>query len=332
MDVLNADTIGLDGTWFDPVWRIRVDLTPLERELLDQWWVRRLGLVAHAGAASITTVQNYSRLEHSLGVLALVAHFEPLNEAARAAALLHDIGHLPFSHTLEGLGGLDHHTIGRSRVRQLAPVLERHGLSASTVLAMEGGAVSSPLTSSPGGMKLDHLDSFVRSGQAHGRTRIAPHLVLSQCTLENGTVDTDEETAAELVRLIIAEARAQRGAANVVPIAVLRDLVETALADRGGGLAVEYLAEMTDDELWAVLLATPSTAERTRMFRQHPGAWRLVDGDDAKASTGSVLKYTIRRGYLDLPTVHGTLMEDDAVQELGDQLPLNYRIASDRAR
>jgi hypothetical protein len=25
-----ADTLGIDGTYFDPLWRIRVNLTPLE--------------------------------------------------------------------------------------------------------------------------------------------------------------------------------------------------------------------------------------------------------------------------------------------------------------
>src|SRR5690625_1373094 len=94
-----ADTLGIGGSWFDPLWRVPVELSPLERALLDSWPVRRLGMVAHAGAAALTTTQTYSRLEHSLGVLALVAHFAPQDALARATALLHDVGHLPFSHT-----------------------------------------------------------------------------------------------------------------------------------------------------------------------------------------------------------------------------------------
>src|SRR5690625_6416906 len=72
-----ADTLGIGGSWFDPLWRVPVELSPLERALLDSWPVRRLGMVAHAGAAALTTTQTYSRLEHSLGVLAPVAHFAP---------------------------------------------------------------------------------------------------------------------------------------------------------------------------------------------------------------------------------------------------------------
>src|SRR5690625_6971664 len=84
-----ADTLGIGGSWFDPLWRVPVELSPLERALLDSWPVRRLGMVAHAGAAALTTTQTYSRLEHSLGVLALVAHFAPQDALARARSEEH---------------------------------------------------------------------------------------------------------------------------------------------------------------------------------------------------------------------------------------------------
>ena len=82
-----ADVLGIGGVYRDPLWRVTVELTALERELLRCWWVRRLAFVAQAGAAVITTVQTYSRLEHSLGVLGLVSHFDPDDHCTRAAAL-----------------------------------------------------------------------------------------------------------------------------------------------------------------------------------------------------------------------------------------------------
>jgi len=111
-----TDVLGTEGSYVDPLWRITVELTPLERDLLRSWWVRRLGFIAHAGAAVISTNQSYSRLEHSLGLLSLVAHFTPDDRVARAAALVHDIGHLPFSHTFEGVDGLNHHALGAELV------------------------------------------------------------------------------------------------------------------------------------------------------------------------------------------------------------------------
>lgn len=121
----SADTLGINGTFIDPLWRIEVRLTPIEQDLLRSWWVRRLGFINHAGAASATTTQSYTRLEHSLGLLALVSHFTPNDHHARVAALLHDIGHLPFSHTFEQVAGLDHHVLGTQRIQDLSAVLER---------------------------------------------------------------------------------------------------------------------------------------------------------------------------------------------------------------
>src|SRR5690625_4923790 len=134
-----ADTLGIGGSWFDPLWRVPVELSPLERARLDSWPVRRLGMVAHAGAAALTTTQTYSRLEHSLGVLALVARFAPQDARARATALLHDVGHLPFSHTLEGIDGLDHHDLGHARIRSMSQLLARHGIDAEDVIAVDDG-------------------------------------------------------------------------------------------------------------------------------------------------------------------------------------------------
>lgn len=324
MRTLNADTLGADGLWVDPLWRIEVALTPLERELLRTWWVRRLAFVSHAGAASITTTQTYSRLEHSLGVLALAAHFAPADHEARAAALLHDVGHLPFSHTLEGIAGLDHHSLGTERIRELGPVLERHGTSAERVIALDAGSLPSPLQASSGAMKLDHLDSFVRSGQAHGRTVIAAPELLSRCRLRDGGVDTDRTTADELVRLVVAEARAQRAAPNVVPIAVLRDLVTRALASPGPAFGPEELTTMTDGDLWSALLTCEETRESTMLLRGDPAAWRLSEGPDCE--DGEVLRHSIVRGYLSLPTVDGALLADPEIDELQTALPLHHRI------
>ena len=121
MDGGVADVLGRGGVHRDPVWRITVELTAVERSLLRCWPVRRLAFIAHAGASSISTAQRCTRLEHSLGVLALAARFAPHDHLARAAALLHDVGHLPLSHTIEGVAGSDHHDLGAARVRELGP-------------------------------------------------------------------------------------------------------------------------------------------------------------------------------------------------------------------
>lgn len=334
-----ADTLGIGGTWFDPLWRIEVELSPLEQSLLDSWPVRRLGLIAHAGASALTTTQTYSRLEHSLGVLALVAHFAPHDALARATALLHDVGHLPFSHTLEGIDGLDHHELGHARIRSMSQLLARHGIDAEDVIAVDEGRVPSPLHSRPGGLKLDHLDSFLRSGQAHGRTRELPSLLLGRLRLIGGTVDTDEETGTELVRLAVNEARAQRSTADVTPVAVLRHLVTTALSGPEPALTTGELSVMTDDELMGALRRAPATAEEADVFRAHPLSWQLlaeaeaqpsgeagVDVDRELSPGAPLVQHRITRSYLDVPTVDGELLQSPDVARLHGELPLYFAL------
>ncbi|MFJ4296765.1 HD domain-containing protein [Curtobacterium sp. NPDC089689] len=316
-----VDTLGHDGLWFDPLWRVEVALTPTERALLTAWPVRRLAFVAHAGAASITTTQAYSRLEHSLGVLALVAHFAPDDHDARVTALLHDVGHLPFSHTLEGIAGLEHHTLGRAAVRSLA---EDHPIDAERVIAIDDGRVPSVLTPAHGGLKLDHLDSFLRSGQVHGRTTTPPHELLRRLRLVDGAVDADPDDAAELVDLAVREARAQRSTANLVPVTVLRALVSRAVA--GGLLDERQLAAATDDELWALLGTDPSTAAEARSLRRHPERWRLRVG---RTSGVGVYRHVVRRSYLDLPTADGRRLHDPRVDELQRSLPYEVAVRYD---
>lgn len=288
-----AGILGRDEWYADPLWSVEFRLTPLERRLLRSWPVRRLQFVAHAGAAIATTHQTYSRLEHSLGLLSLVAHFAPDDEAARVAALLHDVGHLPFSHTFEGVTGLRHHELGARRIEELAPVLAEHGVSAEDVLAVESGAPS-VLRGRTGALKLDHLESFVRSGRAHARLTEPPPATLARLRLVDGEVHTDAATARYLADLAVGEAEYLCGWDNVVPTAVLRGLATILIPDHPA------IADATDDELWARLLADPRTAEDTRLLRADPLAWDVY----APGHAGGY-PYEVHHLYLDTACVAG---------------------------
>ncbi|PSK82111.1 hypothetical protein CLV63_1445 [Murinocardiopsis flavida] len=296
-----AGILGRDGRYRDPLWAADVRLTPLEQRLLRTWPVRRLHFVAHAGAAALTTRQTYSRLEHSLGLLALVARFSPDDEPARIAALLHDVGHLPFSHTFEGIAGLDHHRIGEHLVRELAPILAEYGVDAGEVLAAEAGTRPSVLTGPPGALKLDHLESFLRSGRAHGRLTEPPARTLARLRVADGAVQTDPATARYLARLAFGEADYLTTWENVVATAVLRGLVARMLdADPERAAAV---SRMTDDELWAALLTDPRTADHARLLRRDPLGWELRAPAQAHPADGYT--YGVRRLYLDTACVGG---------------------------
>ena len=306
-----ADTLGLGGAYRDPLFRVEVVLSDLERDLLGTWWVRRLGYIAHAGASALCTAQSYSRLEHSLGLLALVAHLAPHDHLARAAALVHDVGHTPFSHTLEGISGGDHHQLGAQRVGELDALLRDHGLSAAQVLDVVEGRIPSALGGGGAGMGLDHLESFLRSGQAHGRTREMPSTTLGRLRLVDAVVDTDAATAAYLAVLVAGEAASQCSPINLIATAVLRHLVEQVL-DGASPARRSEVAAMSDGELLAALAGDARTAEQVHLLRAEPTAWSVQpatgnDGDDV----GGSIPVRVRRLYLALPLVDGQEMDPE---------------------
>jgi hypothetical protein len=333
-----ADTLGLDGIYDDPMWRHRVYLTALEQDLLRCWWVRRLAFIAHAGAASLTSTQSYSRLEHSLGLLSLVDSLDPGDELARAAALVHDVGHLPLSHTFEGVAGLDHHQIGRDRITQLSPVFAAHGIDVDHVLDVVEGLRPSALHGPTEALRLDHLESWLRSGHAHGRTREPPADTLAKLRLHNGAVDTDPTTAAYLVELAVGEARWRTSTPNVTATGLVRQLSAMLLTDVDSD-GQHHIATMTDDEFWAMLLTHPLTSQTAHAYRRDPGAWAATTLDSTPTrnsdpsdpmSSGSI-EFDVGRLYLDLPLVDGQPMTDHSHFATVADLPRLFLILHDTA-
>ncbi|HYB77564.1 MAG TPA: HD domain-containing protein [Thermoplasmata archaeon] len=158
------------------------------------WGVRQTGF-AHL----VFPGANHTRLEHSLGtfwVAGQMADRAGLGEMARqrvsAAALLHDLGHGPFSHTLDGpmveVLGMGHEGISRARIEGSDPawphdrvevpsVLERHGLrprDVANLVDRARGRLPPPLEKSilHGAVDSDRIDYLQRdahyTGVAHG--------------------------------------------------------------------------------------------------------------------------------------------------------------------
>jgi hypothetical protein len=300
------------------MWRVPFELTSLECALLASWPVRRLAFVAHAGASSAVTNQTYSRLEHSLGLLALVCHFAPQDQVARAAALLHDIGHLPLSHTFEGIRSLDHHQLGEQRVFELRDILRAGGIDVDQVLEVAFGSRPSILNPGAGQMRLDHFESFLRSGRTHGRTSEAPAITLSKVRLEHGAIDTGPETGAYLADLVLAEAQSQSSELNVVATTVVRDLARQ-LLDGADEVRVQEVAHMTDNEFWATLLDDKRTRADARLFLRTPWVWEaepVLRFNDTRTSSAAI-PHQIPRFYTDLPMISGAMFD----------LPYNLRTA-----
>ncbi|MFE6686234.1 HD domain-containing protein [Streptomyces sp. NPDC057743] len=324
-----TNVLGLSPTFTDPLWRVPVRLTPVEIDLLRTEPLRRLHFVAHGGASALSTLQSYSRLEHTLGVLALVAHFRPEDQLLRAAALLHDIGHLPLSHTVEGTAGLDHHTIGAQLLLTdpIRPVLARHGIRPDALAAALDGRPPSPLTNHTGLLSLDHLDSYVRSGRSAGRLDTDPAALLGRLTLTDCVVSADHEAAATLVSLICAEARLHTSWDNVGPVSVVRRLARQLLD--GTPLTPAGLSRMTDPQLWSALDSCAATRAESAMVRYELHRLRVTTGRGGGHPDG--WDFSLRKIYRSEPLVAGRRLAASAPDlaaelEVLQSLPTEFRV------
>ncbi|MFA6930472.1 MAG: HD domain-containing protein [Lentisphaeria bacterium] len=88
----------------------------------------------------------HSRFEHALGVLSLtqrlcrIHSFSPAeNQLLQGFALLHDLGHGPFSHQIEPVLSQNHHQIGQQRIQELAAPLSKCGLDPQELSEMLAG-------------------------------------------------------------------------------------------------------------------------------------------------------------------------------------------------
>ncbi len=155
--------------------------------LIDSRPVQRLRLVRQLGTSYLTFLgAEHSRFAHSLGAMHLMGqvldHLEregelrlspDQREIALAAALLHDIGHCAFSHTLEGSLIGDHEAMTARLLREDTQLRAALGKKAALIAGFFDGkgvpkqmSVVKDLVSSQ--LDVDRLDYLVRDAHSTG--------------------------------------------------------------------------------------------------------------------------------------------------------------------
>lgn len=162
---------------------------PAYRDIIASDAFQRLRRICFLGAIDYlfhpngsAACRRHTRFEHTLGVAHLALLYGRWTGLAErdclhlvTAALLHDIGHAPLSHSLEPVlkrrFGIGHHDAGQAVLHGTAPVgrdlpriLSGHGIDADRVEALIDGTSSDPgahLFSSP--INIDTLDGIYRS-------------------------------------------------------------------------------------------------------------------------------------------------------------------------
>jgi HD superfamily phosphohydrolase len=253
----------------DPLWN-NIRLEPEALAVVDTPAVQRLRYVRQLGHAFLVYPgATHTRFEHALGtyhlarrVLAQLDEIEGRRPdpaeglALRLAALLHDIGHYPFSHALEE-AGLPHHEGLAARhltTGPLAQALERLGLPAPRLLPLIQGTSPSPLAGIvAGSLDVDKLDYLSRDATMCGVPYgvIDVDRLLTSLTLADGRLALHAKGLAALESLLFAKYQMYRNVywhhAVRSATAMFKRLVRRTIA--AGRMTAETVAVATDDGL-----------------------------------------------------------------------------------
>jgi len=260
----------------DPLWN-NIAVDPLAMRLVDTPAFQRLRYVRQLGLAFLVYPgATHSRFEHALGTyhlarraLALLDERGALADiprtvcaTVRVAALLHDIGHYPFSHALEEIGALHHEEVARPLITQgaVADAL-REAMSDETpgeVIALIRGESRSPLQRLiSGSLDLDKLDYLRRDafmcGVPYGEIDV-DRLLNSLTVIEDDDgfqIGIVEKGLSALESLLFARYQMYRNVywhhAVRSATAMYKRLVEDAV--NAGSLDAQTLAGFTDEGL-----------------------------------------------------------------------------------
>ncbi len=262
----------------DPLWNnIRVDALALR--LVDTPAFQRLRYVRQLGLAYLVYPgASHSRFEHALGTYHLTRRtlslldergvLRPADRAGcavvRVAALLHDIGHYPFSHALEEIGALHHEEVARALIGSgvVAEILCESlgdGAPARVIDLIRGRSDSALQGLISGSLDLDKIEYLKRDafmcGVTYGEVdvdRLLHSLVVAD-DAESGraTIALHEKGLAALESLLFAKYQMYRNVywhhAVRSATAMYKRLVGEAL--NAGSLDARTLAAFTDEGL-----------------------------------------------------------------------------------
>jgi HD superfamily phosphohydrolase len=297
----------------DPLWdNIRVDRAALLA--LDTPTVQRLRYIRQVGHSFLVYPgATHTRFEHALGAYHLtrraIASLEELGEiapatpedclAVRMAALLHDIGHYPFSHALEEAGFPSHEVLGVARLTQgeLGERLVEIGGKKfpATVGALISGSSRSPLQGLiSGSIDLDKVDYLSRDarmcGVPYGTVdvdRLLSSLTLVETQPGRWEVGVQEKGVSALESLLFAKYQMYRNVYWHHAVRSATCMFKRAVREavRRGSVSVQHISQATDDGLMELIVDRDQNAlaKSIRARRLHKRAVDLpaseVPGD-----------------------------------------------------
>ncbi|MBA3316807.1 MAG: HD domain-containing protein [Gemmatimonadales bacterium] len=293
----------------DPLWdNIRLDRAALLA--LDTPTVQRLRYVRQVGHAFLVYPgATHTRFEHALGAYHLtrraLAALEERGElgpateedrlAVRMAALLHDVGHYPFSHALEEAGFPSHEKLGIAKLSrgELGDRLVEVGGAGFAVAVgrLIGGSSGSPLQGLiSGSLDLDKIDYLSRDarmcGVPYGTVdvdRLLSSLTLVESEPGRFEVGVQEKGVSALESLLFSKYQMYRNVYWHHAVRSATCMFKRAVrgAVGRGDVTVEAIADATDDGLMELLIGRDrdGLAAAIRARRLHKRALDLPASD-----------------------------------------------------
>jgi hypothetical protein len=274
-----------------------IEVTGVASDLLDTPPVQRLRRIRQLGTVDLVYPSaNHTRFEHSLGVYHLanraLSHLGIEGQQAervRAAALLHDIGHGPYSHNIEGLiyrqTGKYHDDIGDLvESGTVARILTEHGLNPDRIAGLVAGEGQLGQLVS-GELDVDRMDYLVRDAHHtgvpygtidHGRLVRELRFVDGELVLDEGNVQSAESLL--LARALMNPTVYSHHVARIAK-SMLQRAAERLLAT--GATTAEQLRRMDDHALHVAMRECEATVgyarrlERRNLYKR--AVWAEMD-------------------------------------------------------
>ncbi len=269
-----------------------VYLSEVERDIIDTYVFQRLRRIRQLSGAHLTYPSaQHSRFEHSLGTMhvAGLAGNVLLNKGyldedkiqiLRLAALLHDIGHGPFSHLFEEVmaehGNVTHEDIGRKIIQQteIKDILGKHGFDAKSITMLSFGESKVLFLNEiiAGGLSADIMDYLRRDSYFTGAEygKIDAERIISSFEVHGNKLALDKAALYSFESMMIARYEMFKAVyfhktVRAAEVMMLRSMM---LADEELHLtdaSLENYLELTDDATMTRLVALQPKDEQLKL-------------------------------------------------------------------
>jgi HD superfamily phosphohydrolase len=277
-------------------------LSSVEKDIVDSREFQRLRRIRQLSSAYLTYPSaQHTRFEHSLGTMHLAGKVglslknkgyinSDKVQLLRLAALLHDIGHGPFSHLFEEIIALKsnatHEDIGKRIIKErFKDILAKHGYTEDEVSELAFGESDEQYLNEviSGSLSVDLMDYLLRDSYFTGAHygRIDAERIISSLEVYNNRLALDKAALNSFESLLIARYQMFKAVYfhKTVRAAEIMLLKAMQLADEHMHLTSAYnnleeYLKLTDDYVLLNLLNLPDTSKELRLAKRFAEDYR----------------------------------------------------------